>query len=97
MARIVTGFNREHKASLSFAIGINCGPVVGGVVGKRKFLYDLWGDTVTIAKKLASGEGAAIRVTHDVHARLGDQFECKGPIRIEVDGKPPLEAWQIAV
>lgn len=97
MVQIVTAFNRDHKATLSLAIGVNCGPVVGGVVGKRKFLYDLWGDTVTIAKKLASGSGGAIRVTHTVHARLGDQFEFAGPIRFEVEGKASIEAWQIAV
>lgn len=97
MVRVVTAFNREHKSHLSLAIGANCGPVVGGVVGKRKFLYDLWGDTVMIAKKLASGSGGAIRVTQNVYARLGDQFEFAGPIRFEVEGKPSIEAWQIAV
>jgi class 3 adenylate cyclase len=97
MVRVVTAFNREHKSHLTLAIGANCGPVVGGVVGKRKFLYDLWGDTVMIAKKLASGSGGAIRVTQNVYARLGDQFEFAGPIRFEVEGKPSIEAWQIAV
>jgi len=97
MVRVVTAFNREHKSHLSLAIGANCGPVVGGVVGKRKFLYDLWGDTVMIAKKLASGSGGAIRVTQNVYARLGDQFEFAGPIRFEVEGRPSIEAWQIAV
>jgi len=97
MVRIVMAFNREHKSSLNLAIGINCGSVVGGVVGKRKFLYDLWGDTVTIAKKLATGSSGAIRVTHNVYSRLGDQFELKGPIRFEVEGKSLIEAWQIAV
>ena len=52
MERIIGVFNRDEKAHLAISIGINSGPVVGGVVGRRKFLYDLWGDTVTIAKKL---------------------------------------------
>jgi class 3 adenylate cyclase len=97
MVRVVTTFNREHRSALSITVGVNCGPVVGGVVGKRKFLYDLWGDTVSIAKKLASASGGAIRVTQTVHARLGDQFECTGPLNLEVEGKPAIEAWQIAV
>ncbi|MFN9916869.1 MAG: adenylate/guanylate cyclase domain-containing protein, partial [Pirellulaceae bacterium] len=63
MGKIVAIFNREQTADLNLAVGVNAGPVVGGVVGRRKFLYDLWGDTVTIAKKLAGGPGSAIRVT----------------------------------
>jgi class 3 adenylate cyclase len=97
LVRIVSMFNREHKADLSVAVGINSGPVVGGVVGRRKFLYDLWGDTVTIARKLAAGKGAAIRVTQGVKNRMGDEFSCSGPIQVDGEGKPPIEAWQIAV
>jgi class 3 adenylate cyclase len=97
MARIIAVFNRDHKAELRIAIGINSGPVVGGVVGRRKFLYDLWGDTVTIAKRLTSGDGAAIRVTEGVRSRLGDQFAFSGPTEVVLEGRPPIEAWQIAV
>jgi class 3 adenylate cyclase len=97
LARIVSMFNREHKSELSVAVGINSGPVVGGVVGRRKFLYDLWGDTVTIARKLAAGKGAAIRVTQGVKNRMGDEFSCSGPIQVDGEGKPSIEAWQIAV
>jgi class 3 adenylate cyclase len=97
MARIITIFNRDQKADLRVAIGVNSGPVVGGVIGRRKFLYDLWGDTVAIAKKLTLGDGAAIRVTEGVRARLGEQFPFTGPTRIELDGRPAIDAWQIAV
>ncbi len=97
MSRVIAIFNRDHKADLKIAIGINSGPVVGGVTGRRKFLYDLWGDTVSIAKKLALSDGASIRVTDAVRARLGEQFSFNGPVRVELDGKPAIEAWQIAV
>jgi class 3 adenylate cyclase len=97
MSRVIAMFNRDHKADLKIAIGINSGPVVGGVTGRRKFLYDLWGDTVSIAKKLALSDGASIRVTDAVRARLGEQFSFNGPVRVELDGKPAIEAWQIAV
>ena len=93
MARIVAIFNRDEDAGLSLAVGINSGPVVGGVVGRRKFLYDLWGDTVTIARRLASGEGAAIRVTSSVHNRLGDQFTFRGPIK--AGDKSGAEMWEV--
>ena len=95
MARIVAIFNRDEDAGLSLAVGINSGPVVGGVVGRRKFLYDLWGDTVTIARRLAGGESAAIRVTSSVHDRLGDQFTFRGPIKTGSDGKSGAEAWEV--
>ena len=93
MARIVAIFNRDEDAGLSLAVGINSGPVVGGVVGRRKFLYDLWGDTVTIARRLAGGEGAAIRVTSSVHNRLGDQFTFRGPIK--AGDKSGAEMWEV--
>jgi class 3 adenylate cyclase len=95
MGKIVAIFNREQTADLNLAVGVNAGPVVGGVVGRRKFLYDLWGDTVTIAKKLAGGPGSAIRVTSPVRERLGEQFQVRGPVSIDVPGKAMVEAWQV--
>jgi class 3 adenylate cyclase len=96
--RIVAHSHREFKAELNVAIGINSGPVVGGVLGRRKFLYDLWGDTVTIAKKLAVGKGSSsIRVTESVRDRIGDQFQLQGPVQVELDGRAPIEAWQVPV
>jgi guanylate cyclase len=78
------------------AIGINSGPVVGGVVGRRKFLYDLWGDTVTIAKRLVLGSRtSAIRLTQSVHDRVGDQFPLQGPVKMELEGRSPIEVWQV--
>lgn len=74
MVRALGAFNREHKTSLTLSVGINCGPVVGGVIGRRKFLYDLWGDTVNMAKRMAAGSAHAIRVTGLARERAGDQF-----------------------
>ena len=95
MSRIVGIFNRDQNAGLSLAVGINSGPVVGGVVGRRKFLYDLWGDTVAIAKRLAAGQGAAIRVTGPVRDRMGETFQFRGPIRLESTAKGSLELWEV--
>ena len=95
MSRIVGIFNRDQNAGLSLAVGINSGPVVGGVVGRRKFLYDLWGDTVAIAKRLAAGQGAAIRVTGPVRDRMGETFQFRGPIRLESPAKGNLELWEV--
>ena len=95
MVRIIGIFNRDYHADLDIAVGINSGPVVGGVVGRRKFLYDLWGDTVTIARKLACGQGGAIRVTPQVRERMGEQFQFRGPTQVEGDMKVP-ELWEVA-
>ena len=56
LLKIVERFNRERQADLKLLIGINSGPVTGGVVGRSKFIYDLWGDTVTIARGLGDGK-----------------------------------------
>lgn len=94
--RIVATFQREQQVDLGLVVGMNSGPVVGGVVGRKKFLYDLWGDTVTIAKKLTGGtSGASLRVTTAVRERLGDQFQFEGPHMIDLPGKPALEMWHV--
>jgi class 3 adenylate cyclase len=95
MERIIGVFNRDEKAQLAISIGINSGPVVGGVVGRRKFLYDLWGDTVTIAKKLSAGNSTAIRVTSQIRERIGDQFNFGASHKIEAEGKAGIEAWEV--
>ena len=94
--RIVSVFQRGQQVDLGLVVGMNAGPVVGGVVGRKKFLYDLWGDTVAIAKKLTGGNAtAALRVTTTVRERLGDQFQFEGPQLIDLPGKPSIEMWSV--
>ena len=93
--RIVGVFNRDHHLELGASVGINAGPVVGGVVGRRRFLYDLWGETVAVAKGLAGQGGLAIRVTERVHDRAGDQFAFDGPFQVPLDGRAAVETWSL--
>lgn len=95
MVRIVGAFDREQRAGLGLVVGVNSGPVVGGVVGRRKFLYDLWGATVTLARRIAGGGGSAIRVSGAVRDRLGEQFGFRGPIVLDDEGKPRVETWEV--
>jgi class 3 adenylate cyclase len=84
----------EYNASLRLRVGVNTGPVVAGVIGKSKYIYDLWGDTVNLASRMESGGVPdSIQVTRSVYELLKDQFafEPRGPI--EVKGKGMVEAW----
>jgi len=80
--------------SLKLRIGINSGPVVAGVIGKSKYIYDLWGDTVNLASRMESGGMPdTIQVTRSVYEKLKDEFVFESRGTIEVKGKGGVEAW----
>jgi class 3 adenylate cyclase len=95
LCRIVAQFNSLHGTALSVSVGVNSGPVVGGVVGRQKFLYDLWGDTVAIASRLAAQNGQAVVVTDSVHDRLVDLYAFAGPVDVEVRGNGTVRTWAL--
>jgi adenylate cyclase len=75
-------------------VGIATGPVVAGVVGKRKFFYDVWGDAVNTASRMEStGEIGHIQVSPTTHALLVDRFDFTERGLIEVKGKGPMRTW----
>jgi len=88
MLDVVGRINQSTGYKLAVRIGIHTGPVVAGVIGKRKFIYDLWGDTVNIASRMEShGVAGSIHVTEDVARRIGDEFEISEGRTISVKGK----------
>jgi adenylate cyclase len=83
-----------HGRRVPIRFGIASGPVVAGVVGTRKFFYDVWGDAVNVASRMEStGELGRIQVSQDIHERLKEEFVLEKRGLIEVKGKGQMSTW----
>lgn len=90
MQRVINKFAGELGKSFDIRIGISTGPVVAGVIGIKKFIYDLWGDTVNVASRMEShGQAGSIHVSASTHDILQHkyQFIDRGEIMIKGKGK----------
>lgn len=77
-------------------IGINSGPVVAGVIGRKRFLYDLWGDAVNTAGRMQTeGTPGRIQITRATYELLKDEFVCEPRGTVGVKGKGPMETWYL--
>ena len=88
----------EHNLTadmpVQLRIGINAGPVVAGVIGRRRFLYDLWSDTVNTASRMEShGLPGQIQISAEFRGLLGEEFICADRGLIDIKGKGPTRCW----
>ena len=96
MKRRLREFSERFGEALDIRIGIHTGPVVAGVIGKKKFIYDVWGDTVNTASRMEShAEPGAIQVTQDSYELLKDSYEFEERGTIEVKGKGPMRTYYL--
>ncbi len=91
MLAVIERFNAKRNRGIRIRIGMNCGPVTAGIIGTKKFAYDLWGDTVNIASRMEShGIANAIQVTEATYKRLRHKYAFQRRGIIHVKGKGAL-------
>jgi PAS domain S-box-containing protein len=94
MQEAIAQFNAEYLTNLSLRIGINTGPVVAGVIGIKKFTYDLWGDAVNTASRMEShGIPGKIQVSETTYHLLQHQYKFEERGLIEIKGKGEMKTY----
>jgi adenylate cyclase len=97
MIEVLDRFNERTASTLQVRIGINTGKVVAGVIGRRLFLYDVWGDAVNAASRMEShGVAGRVQVSESTRRLLGEPFHVEERGTLEVEGAGELKTWFLA-
>ncbi len=98
MLRALDQFNQQENYKLNIRIGISTGAAVAGVIGKRKFLYDIWGDVVNTASRMESqGVAGRIQITDSTRKNLGQSFQLEMRGSIDIKGMGHMDTWLLSV
>jgi adenylate cyclase len=96
MLEKIDEYRRRSGERIELRIGIGTGPVVAGVIGKKKFIYDMWGDTVNIAFRMAADAySGAIQVDLMTHRRLYNRFRFSDAHEVEIKGKGRMQVFHL--
>lgn len=94
MLDALAALNRDNGTELQMRVGIHTGPVVAGVIGKIKFTYDLWGDTVNVASRMeSSGQPGRIHISEQTEAQLRGRFPLEDRGFVECKGLGPVKTF----
>ena len=94
MQKEIQRLNQEYETSIRLRIGISTGPVIAGVIGRWRYTYDLWGETVNLACRLEStGEAGKIHIADSTYERLKDKYQFGGKHSLDAKGHGGLSAY----
>jgi adenylate cyclase len=94
MCAAMRELRRKEAIDLRLRIGLNTGPVMAGIIGSKKFAYDLWGDTINVASRMqVTGVAGEIQVGERVYRALGDRYDFQERGPVEIRGKGPMPMY----
>jgi adenylate cyclase len=94
MRDLMQRFNAAHGLGFALRIGMHCGPAIAGVIGHKRFLYDVWGDAVNLASRMeSSGEAGRIQTSEPLFRALRHAFEFEPRGAVEIKGMGALPTY----
>ena len=96
LAAVISTFNRDFSTDFNVKVGISSGTVMGGVIGKKRISFDLWGDVVNLASRIESiAEPGEIAVSESTSKLIGEKFALSAPRVVNLKGKGPTTIFSV--